>query len=115
YFDGAVTKYGSFSAVKSALTSPKATKITKKSAKTNSVKLTWKKVACTGYQVQKYDASKKKWTTVKTISKAKTVSYTVSGLKKNTTYKFRVRAYKKSGSLKSYSAWSKAVSAKTKK
>ncbi len=113
--DGSLKVYSEYSAVKSVLTKPKATKITKKTAKTNSVKLTWKKVGCTGYQVQKYDASKKKWVTVKTISKAKTVSCTVKGLKKNTSYKFRVRAYKKSGSLKSYSAWSKAVKVKTKK
>ena len=112
--DGSLTVYGEYSAEKKALTNPKATKITKKSAKSNSVKLTWKKVACTGYQVQKYDSAKKKWVTVKTISKAKTVSCTVSGLKSSKTYKFRVRAYKKSGTLKSNSAWSKTVSVKTK-
>ncbi len=112
--DGSLTVYGEYSAVKKALTAPKTTKITKKSATASSVKLTWKKVGCTGYQVQKYDASKKKWVTVKTISKAKTVTYTVSGLKGKTSYKFRVRAFKKSGSLKSYAAWSKAVSVKTK-
>lgn len=113
--DGTLTLYGDYSAEKKVLTSPKATKITKKTAAATSVKLTWKKVSCTGYQVQKYDTAKKKWVTVKTVKKAKTVSCKVTGLKKNTAYKFRIRAYKKTGSLKSYSAWSKAVKVKTKK
>ncbi|MBR1724540.1 MAG: fibronectin type III domain-containing protein, partial [Ruminococcus sp.] len=106
--------WGSYSNVKSILTKPKTPTISKVTKSTNAVKLTWKKVGCTGYQVQKYDAAKKKWVTVKTIKSAKTVSYKVTGLKKNTSYTLRVRAYKTSGSLKSYSAWSKKT-VKTKK
>ena len=112
YANNTVTKFGKFSAVKSVLTKPKATKVTKKTPAKTSVKLTWKKVSCTGYQVQRYNAPTRKWVTVKTL---KGTSLTVKKLKSGTIYKFRVRAYKKSGSLKSYSAWSKVVKAKTKK
>ncbi len=106
--------WGSYSDEKSVLTKPKTPKITKVTKGRNAVKLTWKKVGCTGYQVQKYNASKKKWVTVKTIKSSKTVSYKFTKLKKNTTYKFRVRAYKKASGLKSYSAWAKKT-VKTKK
>ena len=102
---GSAKKWGSYSDEQLALTKPNATKILKVSKSTTSVKLTWKKISCTGYQVQKYDASKKKWVTVKTMKSAKSVSYKITGLKKNTSYKFRVRAYKKASGLKSYSAW----------
>ena len=61
------------------------------------MKFTWKKISCTGYQVQKYDTAKKKWVTVKTLKSSKSVSCKITGLKKNTAYKFRVKAYKKSG------------------
>ena len=88
-------------------TKPKNTKITKIAKTRNSVKLTWKKVSCTGYQVQKYDTAKKKWVTVKTVKGAKKTSFKITKLKKNTAYKFRVRAYKKTSGLKSYSAWAK--------
>lgn len=102
---GGKTAWGDYSSTKSALTKPKTLTITKVNKGKTAIKLTWKKVSCTGYQVQKYDTSKKKWTTVKTIKSSKTVSYKITGLKKNKTYKLRVRAYKKSGSLKSNSNW----------
>lgn len=48
-----------------------------------------------GYRVQQY--IKKKWKTVKTISKAKTTSAKITGLKSKTKYKFRVCAKGKKG------------------
>ncbi len=48
-----------------------------------------------GYKVQQY--IKKKWKTVKTISKAKTTTAKITGLKSKTTYKFRVAAKDKKG------------------
>jgi hypothetical protein len=91
---------------------PKFSKTT--SAKT-SVQLTWKKVTgATGYTLQKYDSAKKAWVTVKSVSSS-TTSYKVTGLKKNTSYKFRIRAYKKVGSTTLYSGWSTTQTVKTKK
>ena len=73
----------------------------------NSVTLSWKKVkGVTGYEVQQY--SKKKWKTLKKDNKKTT--YTVKKLKTGTKYKFRVRAYKKSGKKNTYGKYSKTLS-----
>lgn len=87
------------------------------SASSNSkIKLKWNKISgASGYLVQRYNSSKKKYATIKTIKKGSTVSYTNSGLRKNTTYKYRIRAYKTVRGRKIYSSYSSAKSAKTKK
>jgi hypothetical protein len=54
-----------------------------------------------------------KWVKIKTVSKNSTVSYKVSGLKKATSYKFRIKAYKSYGSTKLYSGYvSKTIKTK---
>ncbi len=67
-------------------------------ASMTSVKLSWSKVSgATAYNVQKLvDGS---WKTVKNVSGT---SYTVTGLKTNTTYSFRVRAYRTVSDVKKY-------------
>lgn len=80
------------------------------------IKLSWNKISgANGYQIQRYDSKKKKWVTVKTITKGSTVSYTNSGLKKNTTYKYKIRSYKKVRGHKICSYYCNAKSVKTKK
>jgi hypothetical protein len=60
---------------------------------TKSIKLSWSKsTGVTGYQVYKYDSKTKKY--VKVTSTSKT-SASISKLSSGTSYKFRVRAYKK--------------------
>ena len=91
----------------------KVTKIKKKSIKTTSVKLTWKKQkGVTGYKVYRYDTKTKKYKLYKTTKKN---SITLKKLKKNTSYKFRIKAYKKSGSAIIYGNYSDWVRFKTKK
>ncbi len=85
-------------------------------ASTSKIKLTWSQSSgASGYQIQRYHSSKKKYVTVKTIKKGSTTSYTNGGLKKNTTYKYRIRAYKTVRGKKIYSYYCSAKSAKTKK
>ncbi|MBR1750068.1 MAG: cellulase family glycosylhydrolase [Ruminococcus sp.] len=61
-------------------------------------KLSWKKVGnASGYAVYKYNTSKKKYVKIKTIGSKNTTSLTVKGLKPGSSYKFKVRAYKKVG------------------
>ena len=43
--------------------------------------------------------------TIKTITKNSTVNYKVIGLKKATTYSFRINAYKYDGSVKVYGSY----------
>lgn len=80
------------------------------------VKLSWSKVnGASGYKIQKYNSSKKAYETIKTINNGSTVSYNHTGLNAATTYKYRVRAYKKANGTTVYSSYTSAVKATTKK
>lgn len=74
----------------------------------NTVTLQWQKASgVSGYEVQQ--ASGKKW---KTIAKTRKTTLKIKKLKSATTYKFRVRAFKKSGKKTVYGNAS-TISAKT--
>ena len=84
----------------------------KSTAKT-SITLGWNKgTTASGYQLQQYKSGK--WVTISAPDKATTVSYTVNGLKADTSYKFRIRAYKTYGSTKQYGSWSNELTVGTK-
>lgn len=84
-------------------------------ASTSKMTLKWDKISgASGYQIQRYNDSKRKYVTVKTIKKGSTTSYTNSGLKKNKTYKYRMRSYKTVRGKKIYSYYCSAKSGKTK-
>ncbi len=85
-----------------------------KSTAKNSITLGWNKgTTASGYQLQQYKGGK--WVTVYTGTKATSTSCTIKSLKANTSYKFRIRAYKIYGSAKQYGSWSKELTVKTKK
>lgn len=104
-----------------AASTPKTTSISKLSGSANSVKITWKKqtTGTNGYQLQYSTSSKfeKNNTTSKTINKNTATYYTVSKLKFNTVYYFRIRTYKaitKSGkTTNTYSEWSAKKNVRT--
>ncbi len=96
----------------------KNTKVSKLKAGKKSVTVTWKKQTAKGikgYQIQ-YSTDKKFKNNVKnvTISKTKTTSKTIKKLQSKKKYYVRIRTYKKSGSEKIYSSWSKTKSIKVK-
>lgn len=67
-------------------------------ARSTSVTLKWKKVSgAGGYKIYRCESSTGKWKGIKNIKSGSTVKFNSNGLKKNTAYKFRVKAYKKSG------------------
>ncbi len=66
----------------------------------------------TGYELQYSTSSKFKSSKKITISKNKTTSRTISGLKKGSTYYVRIRAYKTVSGKKYYSGWSGAKKVK---
>lgn len=102
---GGKTYFGSSSSTITTSTKPAAVKITKVKKTSTAARLYWKKVTCTGYRIQKYNPSAKKWTDVKKASAGST-NYKITGLKKNTNYKFRIVAYKYDGKKNIYGAWS---------
>lgn len=96
------------------LVSPAIPDLKQKSATFSSNTLQWNQVsAVSGYEVQKYNASKKKYETLKVIADKKTVTCKDQDLRSDTTYRYRVRAYKTVGTKKICGAWSKVLSAKT--
>ena len=85
-----------------------------KSATKNAITLQWNKnVSASGYCIEKWDGSK--WVQIKRYTSNANVTYTATGLKANTAYKFRIRAYKTIGNVNEYSAYSAVVTARTKK
>ncbi|MBR3738388.1 MAG: fibronectin type III domain-containing protein, partial [Eubacterium sp.] len=97
---------------------PKSTKLSKVSAGKKSFTAKWSKQSAqtTGYQLQ-YAANKKftKSKVTKTVSKNKTTSKKISGLKANKKYYVRIRTYKVVDGKKYYSKWSSYKTVTTKK
>ena len=112
---GSTKQYGSWSKEVKVNTNPYGVGGFKaKSTAKTSVKLGWNKgTTASGYQLQQYKNGK--WVTVYTGTKATSTSYIVKGLKANTSYKFRIRAYKTIGKTTQYSLWSGTLTVKTKK
>lgn len=96
---------------------PVATAFSSASSKNRAVTVKWKKISkqSTGYLIE-YGTSKSFSKNVKSIriKSPKTVTKTVSGLKKGKTMYFRIRTYKTSGGKNYYSKWSKVKKATVK-
>ena len=72
------------------------------SATSSSISLKWDKNAnASGYEIEQYKGGK--WTQIAKINNSSTVSYNVSRLAADTTYTFRMRAYKTLSSGTAYS------------
>ena len=78
--------------------------------------ITWKKNGyVTGYEIQ-YSVNKNfRSGSKKTVSGASKTKYTLTKLQKNKTYYVRIRTYKKSGTKKYYSSWSKIKAVRIRK
>lgn len=82
----------------------KITGVTNKTQDKKSITVKWNKVSnVTGYELYKYDTSKKKYVKIKTLSGT---SYKVTGLKAATTYQFKVRAYRTENGTNNYGDYS---------
>ena len=99
--------------LKSADTKPKkVTGLKAKKQTTTSITLNWSKASgATGYEIYKYNSSKKKWEKVGSTTKT---SYTVKKLKAGTKYKFKVKAYKTVNKKKYYGSYSSELQTATK-
>ena len=81
-------------------------------ASTNNVKLSWDKVNVTGYEIYR-STNKKSWSKISTATKNSLLSLNNKKLKANTTYYYKVRAYKKVSGKKVYGPYSNVVTTKT--
>lgn len=97
--------YGAFSPVLSTTTKLKTPSVKITSTKKGQARISWSKVSgATGYEIYYKKSKGAKYKKLKTINKANVRICTVRGLKSGDRCYFRVRAFKKSGSKKVYSA-----------
>ena len=107
--DGAYSDYTSELTVN---TNPYGVGGFKCSSKTStSVTLKWNKgTTARGYQLQQYKGGK--WTAIATTKNNTTLTFTVKGLAKGTTYSFRIKSFRKTGSTIEFSEYA-SVKVKT--
>ena len=109
---GKTALYGNFSATVTARTNPSVMKGVKIGGKAkDALRVNWSKnTSAQGYIVEMYKGGK--WVRVAKITNSNTTTFRKAGLAKNTTYKFRVRAYHMSGKTALYGNYG-SVSGKT--
>lgn len=107
--------YGAFSTVKVQVTKPEKVANVKLTTKSSSVTVKWSKSAhVTGYEIYRLNTKTKKYEKIATVKGESKVSYTNKKLKKGTTYKYKVRAYKTHEETNYYGSYSAAVKIKVK-
>ncbi len=109
---GKTALYGDYSAVVTARTNPSIVKGVKIAGKAkNALRVSWtKNTSAQGYIVEMYKGGK--WVRAAKITNINTTTFRKAGLAKNTTYKFRVKAYYMSGKTALYGNYG-SVSGKT--
>ena len=109
---GSTAIYSSYTSTFAARTNPSNVTGVKIGGKASTaLRLNWtKNTSADGYIVEIYKGGK--WVRAAKITKNTTLTYRISGLAKNTTYKIRIKAYKMSGSTALYSGYT-TISGKT--
>ena len=105
--------YSEYSATVTARTNPSVMTGAKLSGRAaDALRINWtKNASADGYIVEMYQGNK--WVRAAKITKNSSTTYRKTGLKASTAYKFRVRAYKMSGSTALYGNYSATVTART--
>ena len=108
---GGKIEYSEYASLKAATSFGGVNSLTVKSYTASAITLAWSKNAgATGYALEQYKGGK--WVQIAKTSSNAVVSYTVSGLAADTTYTFRVRAYKTAAGKTIYSEYAR-LAAKT--
>ena len=110
---GGVTAYSDYVRIAGKTRIPNVAKFTGSAVSASAVKLDWSKNdKATGYVIEQYKGGK--WTVLATTKNNTTLSFTVKGLAKGTTYSFRIKSFRKTGSTTEFSEYT-AIKAATRK
>ena len=108
---GSVTAYSDYVRIAGKTRIPNVAKFTGSAVSASAVKLDWSKNdKATGYVIEQYKGSK--WTAIATTKNNTTLTFTVKGLAKGTTYSFRIKSFRKTGSTTEFSEYA-SVKVKT--
>ena len=110
---GSVTAYSDYVRIAGKTRIPNVAKFTGSAVSASAVKLDWSKNdKATGYVIEQYKGGK--WTALATTKNNTTLTFTVKGLAKGTTYSFRIKSFRKTGSTTEFSEYT-AIKAATDK
>ena len=111
--EGKAVAYGAYSTELAARTNPSVMTGVKLSGRAaDALRINWSKNASAdGYIIEMYQGGK--WVRVAKITNNSTTTFRKAGLSASSVYKFRVRAYKMSGSTALYGNYSATVTART--
>ena len=99
---GSTTEFSEYTAIKAATLLDGVSDFKVTSVTGSWITLEWaKNDKATGYSIEQYKGGK--WTAIATTKNNTTLKFTVNGLKNDTTYSFRIRAYKTAGGSNVYS------------
>ena len=99
---GSTTEFSEYTAIKAATLLDGVSDFKVASTTGSWITLEWaKNDKATGYSIEQYKGGK--WTVIATTKNNATLKFTVKGLKNDTTYSFRIRAYKTAGASNVYS------------
>ena len=99
---GSMTEFSEYASVKAATLLDGVSDFKVASTTGSWITLEWaKNDKATGYAIEQYKGGK--WTVIATTKNNTTLKFTVKGLKNDTTYSFRIRAYKTAGASNVYS------------
>ena len=108
---GASNVYSDYVRIAGKTRIPNVAKFTGSAVSASAVKLDWSKNdKATGYVIEQYKSGK--WTVLATTKNNTTLTFTVKGLAKGTTYSFRIKSFRKTGSTTEFSEYT-AIKAAT--
>ena len=101
---GASNVYSDYVRIAGKTRIPNVAKFTGSAVSASAVKLDWSKNdKATGYVIEQYKGGK--WTALATTKNNTTLTFTVKGLAKGTTYSFRIKSFRKTGSTTEFSEY----------
>ena len=107
---GGVTAYSDYVRIAGKTRIPNVAKFTGSAVSASAVKLDWSKNdKATGYVIEQYKSGK--WTVLATTKNNTTLTFTVKGLAKGTTYSFRIKSFRKTGGTTEFSEYASVKAA----